>query len=94
MMMPRHLMLRCVQAPLAPESSTGQFLNYILASEPQLFEDAMTEQLTYAPSLPPSQVLASLPSTRHGRGTDTRSLVAPDPPVVRSSTPYRPHVAG
>jgi len=33
-------------APLAPESSTGQFLNYILASEPQLFEDAMTEQLT------------------------------------------------
>ena len=66
MMMPRHLMLRCVQAPLAPESSTGQFLNYILASEPQLFEDAMTEQLTYAPSLPPipSPRLSALHTSR------------------------------
>eukprot|EP00959_Pyramimonas_sp_CCMP1952_P358350 7503344-Pyramimonas_sp.AAC.2 len=32
-------------APLKPESPTGQFLNYIIESEPQLFLSAMDKQL-------------------------------------------------
>eukprot|EP00238_Polyblepharides_amylifera_P007005 CAMPEP_0196574708 /NCGR_PEP_ID=MMETSP1081-20130531/4361_1 /TAXON_ID=36882 /ORGANISM="Pyramimonas amylifera, Strain CCMP720" /LENGTH=421 /DNA_ID=CAMNT_0041892805 /DNA_START=128 /DNA_END=1393 /DNA_ORIENTATION=- len=50
----RHLGVTCASgdgeekslAPLKPESPAGEFLNYILSSEPQLFSSAVDEQLS------------------------------------------------